>query len=164
MPGHVWTKRWCDPAEPGDGTRILVCRYRPRALKKAGETWHTWARHLGPSPGLHAALYGKAGPVPGWDEFARRYVAEMAGQGEVIGGLAARVRAGETITLLCSKACDEPARCHRTLLKQLIEDRVRSAEDYPGDPPAQPPDPGQPADDGHRQEPRPGRGRGDQPQ
>ena len=30
----IRTRRWCDPAEPDDGLRILICRYRPRALKK----------------------------------------------------------------------------------------------------------------------------------
>jgi len=35
--------------------------------------------------------------------------------------LARRVAAGETITLLCSSACTDPERCHRTLLARLIE-------------------------------------------
>jgi hypothetical protein len=38
--------------------------------------------------------------------------------------LAGRVRAGETVTLLCSSACTDPAHCHRTLLKALIDDAV----------------------------------------
>jgi hypothetical protein len=38
-----------------------------------------------------------------------------------IGGFAERVRRGETITLLCSSACVDPARCHRTLVKAMIE-------------------------------------------
>jgi uncharacterized protein YeaO (DUF488 family) len=120
----VLTKRWCDPVGPSDGVRILVCRYRPRALKKADETWHDWMPHLGPSKELHAAIYGKAGPVPEWHEFARRYATEMTGQAKAIEELAARVRAGESITLLCSKACVDEAHCHRTLLKRLIEDRA----------------------------------------
>jgi uncharacterized protein YeaO (DUF488 family) len=127
MPGRVLTKRWCDPVEPGDGFRVLVCRFRPRALKKADETWDAWVRQLGPSKELHAALYGKAGPVPEWKEFARRYKSEMAEQGELIGELAARVRAGQTVTLLCAKSCPDAARCHRSLLKELVEQRAVSA-------------------------------------
>jgi hypothetical protein len=38
--------------------------------------------------------------------------------------LAARARGGETVTLLCSSACVDPARCHRTLLKELIDARL----------------------------------------
>ncbi len=32
----IRTKRWNDPRDPGDGFRLLVCRYRPRGLRKAG--------------------------------------------------------------------------------------------------------------------------------
>ena len=35
----IKTKRWCDPRKKSDGWRILICRYRPRALKKEDETW-----------------------------------------------------------------------------------------------------------------------------
>jgi hypothetical protein len=49
----------------------------------------------------------------------------MKDQFERIGELARRVSAGETITLLCSSACTDPDRCHRMLLKGLIEKRVR---------------------------------------
>ena len=35
----IKTKRWDDPREPDDGFRLLICRYRPRALKKENETW-----------------------------------------------------------------------------------------------------------------------------
>jgi hypothetical protein len=49
----------------------------------------------------------------------------MAGQQAAIAALAERVRAGETITLLCSSACTDPAKCHRTLLGELIERAAR---------------------------------------
>ena len=38
-----------------------------------------------------------------------------------IRALAVRVRAGEMITLLCSSQCTREDRCHRSLLKGLIE-------------------------------------------
>jgi hypothetical protein len=44
----------------------------------------------------------------------------MKGQRAEVASLAARVAAGETITLLCSSACTDPERCHRTLLKTLV--------------------------------------------
>jgi uncharacterized protein YeaO (DUF488 family) len=34
----IQTRRWNDPAEEGDGTRILITRYRPRGVKKSEET------------------------------------------------------------------------------------------------------------------------------
>ncbi len=121
---NVRTRRWNDPAEPGDGYRLLVCRYRPRALPKAKETWNAWDPQLGPSRDLHAAFYGKHGPSIGWEEYRRRYLAEIEAQRPRIEELAGRVRAGETVTLLCSSACTDPAHCHRTLLKALIDDAV----------------------------------------
>ena len=120
----IRTSRWNDPAEPGDGLRVLICRYRPRGLPKADETWDEWRKQLGPSPELHADFYGKHGPPIGWKEYRRRYLKEMKDQKERIADLARRVAGGETITLLCSSACVDAERCHRTLLKQLIEKAV----------------------------------------
>jgi uncharacterized protein YeaO (DUF488 family) len=121
------TKRWDDPKEPDDGFRLLICRYRPRALPKKKETWDLWWSHLGPSKELHAAFYGKHGDAISWDEYRRRYLEEMKEQEESLALLAEKVAAGKTITLLCSSACTDAARCHRTLLKQLIEERVAQA-------------------------------------
>src|SRR5690349_20242674 len=117
----VRTKRWNDPPEPEDGYRLLVCRYRPRGVKKDEEAWDAWCPALGPSVELHADAYGKHGAPLAFAEYERRYLDEMKRQRFWIEGFAARVRQGETITLLCSSACVDPARCHRTLLKSLIE-------------------------------------------
>ena len=117
----IRTKRWDDPPEPDDGFRLLICRYRPRALKKELETWDAWYSDLGPSKELHADFYGKHGPPIEWKAYRRRYLQEMKAQKQKIAELARRVDAGETITLLCSSACVASDHCHRTLLKQLIE-------------------------------------------
>ncbi len=118
---NIKTKRWNDPKESTDGFRLLVCRYRPRALPKKDETWDAWQKDLGPSRELHADFYGKHGPPITWSEYRRRYLAEIQGRKDAIAALARRAAAGETITLLCSSACVDPAHCHRTLLKELIE-------------------------------------------
>src|SRR5690349_6941685 len=109
----VKTKRWNDPVarggRDGDGFRLLVSRYRPRALPKADETWDAWQPNLGPSRELHALIYGKRGAPPlAWPEAARRYLVEMRDRTAEIAAVAARVAAGETITLLCSSACVDP--------------------------------------------------------
>jgi uncharacterized protein YeaO (DUF488 family) len=119
----VRTKRWNDPAEPADGFRLLICRIRPRGVAKAKETWDDWWAALGPSRGLLDAFHGKSGPPLPWQSYVPRYLEEMRGQNQVwlIRDLARRVASGETITLLCSSACTDPARCHRTLLARMIE-------------------------------------------
>jgi uncharacterized protein YeaO (DUF488 family) len=118
----IRTRRWNDPAEPGDGFRVLVARYRPRGVSRHEETWDAWWPDLGPSRALHAAFYGKGGPPLPFEAYALRYRAEMAAQRDPIRRLAALVTAGRTLTLLCSSACVDPARCHRTLLARMIEE------------------------------------------
>jgi uncharacterized protein YeaO (DUF488 family) len=122
MPLH--TKRWNDPRGPDDGFRVLICRYRPRALPKKDETWDVWYQELGPSKELHADFYGKNGPPIGWDEYRTRYLEGIKEQQEGIEGLAELVAEGKNITLLCSSACEDASHCHRSLLKQLIEAEV----------------------------------------
>ena len=117
----IKTKRWNDPAEPDDGFRLLVTRYRPRGVSKADETWDAWDPHLGPSVELHAAVYGKGVPPIRWETYRRRYLLEMRKQKAKIEELARRASGGEQITLLCSSACVRESRCHRSILKELIE-------------------------------------------
>ena len=122
----IKTKRWNDARDADDGFRLLICRYRPRALPKSKETWDLWWSHLGPSRELHADFYGKHGPPIGWEEYRKRYLEEMQGeeQQESIRVLTEQVEQGKTITLLCSSACADPSHCHRTLLKHLIEKQI----------------------------------------
>jgi uncharacterized protein YeaO (DUF488 family) len=122
MSDRVRTRRWDDPKQPGEGTRILVCRFRPRALKKQDETWDEWWRDLGPSEELHAAAYGKGQPAIDFAEYRRRYLAEVdenPGRAR-LRELRSRVAAGERVTLLCSSACTDETRCHRTILRELL--------------------------------------------
>jgi uncharacterized protein YeaO (DUF488 family) len=118
------TKRWCDPPKADDGFRLLICRYRPRGVRKEDETWDVWRPDLGPSRELHAAFWGKRGPPIGWGEYRKRYLAEMAGREADVEEVAEVVRRGEPVTLLCSSACVDETHCHRTLLKDLIERRA----------------------------------------
>lgn len=120
----IHTKRWNDPPSPTDGTRILVTRYRPRALPKSEETWTEWLPHLAPSTNLHAAAYAKGRPPITWTQYRLAYLAEMRTQQQAIAALAQRAAAGETLTLLCSNSCTREDRCHRSLLKSLIESRL----------------------------------------
>jgi uncharacterized protein YeaO (DUF488 family) len=115
------TKRWNDPRDAEDGYRLLVCRYRPRGVPKSEETWDAWCKALGPSEELHADFYGKNdGPPLSFAEYERRFREEMTRQRYWIEGFAAHLRRGDTITLLCSSACVDPARCHRTILASIL--------------------------------------------
>ena len=122
----ITTRRWNDPPVRGEGVRVLVCRYRPRGVRKEAETWDEWQPDLGPSRELHAAVYGKTGPPIGWKDYVKRYLAEMDERRDRIEALARRVATGERIALLCSSACTDPERCHRTLLARFVEGAVEN--------------------------------------
>jgi uncharacterized protein YeaO (DUF488 family) len=117
----IKTKRWNDPRDADDGYRVLVCRYRPRGVRKQDETWDVWHPELGPSKALHGAVYSDTASKIPWPLYRRRYLDEQRANRELIRSLAIRARAGETITLLCSSACVRESRCHRSILKELIE-------------------------------------------
>lgn len=120
----IRTRRWNDPAKKGDGVRILVCRSRPRTVPAADEPWDVWCPELGPSAELHAAYPGKPGVGISREEYQKRYQEEMKGQADDLRFLAGKVADGGTITLLCAASCSRSSRCHRTLLKALIEQEV----------------------------------------
>jgi len=127
----VLTRRWNDPRTPDDGYRLLICRYRPRGVARDEETWDAWCKALAPSEELHAAVYGKSGPPIAWEEYELRFREEMTRQRFWLEGFAVHLRRGDTITLLCSSACVDAERCHRTLVAELLE---RTA--FPAAPPA----------------------------
>ena len=115
------TKRWNDPIERDDGTRVLICRYRPRGVAKQAETWDVWYPQLGPSKELHGAVYTQEASKIPWPRYRKQYMAEQQANRALIEDLARRVQAGETITLLCSSACERESRCHRSILREMIE-------------------------------------------
>lgn len=106
-------KRIYEPAAPGDGFRLLIMRLWPRGVKKTRVD--AWEKELGPSPALlRGFLDGKVS----WPAYTARYRAEMRQKPDLIQAWAARARK-EHITLLC--ACKDETRCHRTLLKEILE-------------------------------------------
>ena len=121
---RIGSKRWNDPVDDDDGTRILVCRYRPRGVSKANETWSEWHRELAPSEALHAAYYGKFDVSITFDQYRTKFLDEMRSQRDALEQLAKRVGRGERVTLLCSSACTDPKKCHRTLVIGLVEELV----------------------------------------
>jgi uncharacterized protein YeaO (DUF488 family) len=120
----VRTKRWDEPAEREDGSRILITRFRPRGLPKSQETWDQWQKDLAPSADLVKAY--RHGHILNWSVYRAAYLKEMRQKTAEIEELAGRVRSGETITLLCSSSCLRESRCHRSLLKALIEERAKA--------------------------------------
>jgi uncharacterized protein YeaO (DUF488 family) len=115
------TKRVKESRTPEDGTRILVMRLWPRGVKK--EHFDAWERDLAPSVELVRSFLGGALT---WGEYRKQYLAEVRSRARgKIALLRERLKAGETITVLCW--CQDESRCHRSLVRELLEKGRRKA-------------------------------------
>ncbi len=72
--GQLQTKRVYDPAEAGDGRRVLVDRLWPRGIKKERAQLDWWAKELTPSAELRKLYH--AGEMP-FEGFAAAYLDEL---------------------------------------------------------------------------------------
>ncbi|HWF98735.1 MAG TPA: DUF488 domain-containing protein [Steroidobacteraceae bacterium] len=80
----VIIKRAYEPPSPRDGTRVLVDRLWPRGVKKADAGISQWMKEIAPSTELRKWF----GHDPArWDEFRRRYKAELTKKRELVGRL-----------------------------------------------------------------------------
>jgi uncharacterized protein YeaO (DUF488 family) len=68
-------KRVYDPFSKADGVRFLVERLWPRGMKKDALQMDAWYKNLAPSDGLRR--WFSHDPAK-WEEFQRRYRAELA--------------------------------------------------------------------------------------
>jgi uncharacterized protein YeaO (DUF488 family) len=100
---------------------VLVDRLWPRGLKKEALPLDAWLRDISPSPELRK-WFGHA--PERWEEFTRRYRAELARAPakELLGALAERARRG-TVTLVFSTKDEE--RNSAAVLKGELEKRLR---------------------------------------
>ena len=118
--GQIFTEKHVRlHASPEDGTRILVMRYYPRGVRR--EHVGEWIRDLAPSRALLKWCWtsqGELDPDIYANTWKGRYREEMEQRDDLIEGLRTRLRNGETLTLLC--ACHNAAKCHRTVLAEII--------------------------------------------
>jgi uncharacterized protein YeaO (DUF488 family) len=92
----VRIKRAYEPADAGDGYRVLVDRLWPRGVKREDARLDEWARELAPS----AELRRWFGHEPArFEEFRARYTAELEAQADKLEELRRRAREG-TLTLV----------------------------------------------------------------
>jgi uncharacterized protein YeaO (DUF488 family) len=113
-PATIRIKRAYDPPSSDDGLRILIDRLWPRGLSKDKLKIDAWAKHLSPSNELRK--WYRHDPDK-FDEFHRRYLAELKLQGAGLDDLRSAV-AGRTVTLLT--ATKELDLSHATVLRALL--------------------------------------------
>ena len=71
-------KRAYEPAARSDGRRILVERLWPRGIKKEALEIEAWIKDVAPSTGLRKWFHHDPAR---WNEFRRRYFAELDAHG-----------------------------------------------------------------------------------
>ncbi|BDG58957.1 DUF488 domain-containing protein [Caldinitratiruptor microaerophilus] len=115
----IRVKRVYDPPTPDDGTRYLVDRLWPRGIRKDHLPLAGWLRDVAPS----GALRRWFGHDPSrWEEFRRRYFAELDAHPQAWESLLAAARAGDTLTLLYGAR--DPEHNHAVALKEYLEARL----------------------------------------
>jgi uncharacterized protein YeaO (DUF488 family) len=115
-------KRAYQPPARGDGTRVLVDRLWPRGIRKADAAIDHWAKTIAPSNKLRTWF----GHDPGrWQEFRRRYAAELRGHPDELAELRVLARQG-TITLVF--AAHDEAHNDAVVLRDVLLGRLRSHE------------------------------------
>ncbi|MCH0566578.1 MULTISPECIES: DUF488 domain-containing protein [unclassified Streptomyces] len=115
---NVRVRRVYDPAEPDDGTRVLVDRLWPRGLSKDAARVDAWPKALTPSTELRRWFHAGEGS---FGEFRDRYEAELATEeaAGLLDRLRASVRSGPVTLLTAAK---EPERSHAAVLAGLLRD------------------------------------------
>jgi uncharacterized protein YeaO (DUF488 family) len=92
----VAVKRAYDPVGDDDGYRVLIDRIWPRGVSKERARLDEWARELAPSTELRRWF----GHDPArFEEFRRRYLEELAAEGDKLDELRRRTSAGK-VTLV----------------------------------------------------------------
>jgi len=114
---NVRVRRVYDPPGDEDGVRVLVDRLWPRGLSKEAARVDEWPKPLTPSTQLRRWYHGPEGT---YEEFRRRYEAELAAPeaAELLRQLRDRARGGP-VTLLTS--AKRPELSHTSVLAGLLE-------------------------------------------
>jgi uncharacterized protein YeaO (DUF488 family) len=93
-------KRIYDPPQRSDGFRLLVDRMWPRGVSKARAQLDGWWKDLAPSDELRQWFHHRSGR---WQEFRRRYCAQLASHFAEIEALR-RLMRRRRVTLLYGRA------------------------------------------------------------
>lgn len=108
-------KRVYEAPEAADGQRILVERLWPRGLTKDRARVDWWPKEVAPTPSLRR-WYGH--DAAKWAEFRRRYLAELADNGELVEQLVTAARSGDVTFVFASR---ELERNSAAVLKAHVE-------------------------------------------
>lgn len=115
---RIRIKRVYRAARVSDGRRILVDRLWPRGVSKDRARLDRWCKEIAPSDALRHWFH--AGPQD-WDEFERRYRAELAAQPGMLRELVA-LTATDVVTLLFGSKDEE--RNNAAVLAEVLREEI----------------------------------------
>lgn len=117
MSSRIWLRRAYDKPTRNDGQRVLVDRIWPRGVSRDDARIDNWVRDLAPSEDLRRWF----GHDPQrWDEFQRRYRAELQHHDDQLDELANRIAQGR-VTLVYG-ARDQKHN-NAVVLREVLEQR-----------------------------------------
>ena len=116
----ILIKRIYEPAELGDGFRILVDRLWPRGITKEKARIDLWLRDIAPSDNLRKWFNHQ---LEHWDEFKQKYFKELVTKKELVDIIQKRSEE-ETVTLLYSAKSE--ILNNAVALKEYVESRTKS--------------------------------------
>jgi uncharacterized protein YeaO (DUF488 family) len=96
----VRLRRIYEPPSKDDGTRILVERLWPRGVSKEKAAIDLWLKDIAPSPPLRKWY---SHDTSKWDEFRRRYRAEIEHNSDVLRDLKQRLEDGPVTFVYAAK-------------------------------------------------------------
>ena len=123
MPIHI--VRLGSKRLPGEGLRLGTVRRPPRGVPKsefaARNYYDVWLPLLAPSAALVKSAQATTTAAE-WQRFARKYRAEMVKpEPRMLLDLLAALSHTTSFSVGCY--CDDEARCHRSILRQILRER-----------------------------------------
>ena len=116
----VTLRRAYEPAETGEGKRVLVDRVWPRGVSKTALQPDLWLREIAPSTELRKWFDHRPDR---WEEFRRRYREELrSGPGrKALDQLVELARQGPVVLLFGAR---DPEFNQATALREIVEERL----------------------------------------
>lgn len=124
--GKIRLKRAYEPPADEDGLRVLVERLWPRGLSKERAAVDLWMKEVAPSAELRRWFHHDP---ERWDEFQKRYRAELEQKGEILEELRQKCRAG-TVTFVY--AAHDEQRNGALVLRDYLEESPAARSRVPG--------------------------------
>ena len=124
-----------EPRKPDEGTRLGTVRRPPRGVKKQDfakrDFYDVWVPDVAPSAQLVSWALADPWTDTRWNRYVKEYRREMKDpKAQRLISLLAAMSRDTNFSIGCY--CEDPARCHRTLLKELLDEAGAVIASQPG--------------------------------